>query len=177
MKPGLLISSPQLHDPWFDRTVVLLCQHDEEGALGLVINRDGPVTVGEVLERLEVESGDVADQPTLWGGPVGAGSGFVLWRGQARDDEGWTVPGDVAVSPSAERLASLAREGQRFQLALGYSGWGPGQLDAEIERGSWLVADCDPDLVFDTPLDQRYERALAQLGLTASSVWMDPIRE
>jgi len=177
VKPGLLISSPQLHDPWFDRTVVLLCQHDDDGALGLVINRDGPVTVGDVLEKLEVEGAEQPDQQTLWGGPVGTGAGFVLWRGQAADDEGWTLGREVAVSPSAARLDTLVREGQRFHLALGYAGWGPGQLDAEIARGSWLVTDVDPALVFDTPLDQRYDRALAQLGLTASSVWMDPISE
>ncbi|MCK6507352.1 YqgE/AlgH family protein [Myxococcota bacterium] len=176
MRTGLLIASPQMKDRWFERTVVLLCQHDEDGALGLVINRDGPVTVGDVLERMDL-SGGGPDRPTWWGGPVGKGAGFVLWRGQAEVEEGWTLGREVAVSPSAERLTRLVVEGHRFQLALGYAGWGPGQLDEEIERGSWLLAEVDPAVVFDTPMEQRYDQALATLGLTAHTVVMDPISE
>ncbi len=177
MKPGFLISSPQMEDRWFNRTVILLCQHDDDGALGLVINRDGPVTIGDVLERMEIAGDNPLDRPTLWGGPVGTGAGFVVWRGQARGDEGWTLGEEVAVSPSVERLDDLVKNGQRFHLALGYAGWGPGQLDDEIARGSWLVADVSPDLVFDTPLDERYDQALALLGLTPHTVWMNPITE
>lgn len=177
MKAGLLIASPQMHDQWFERTVVLLCQHDDEGALGLVINRDGPVTIGDVLERMDLSPEGSPDQPTWWGGPVGTGAGFVLWRGKADSDEGWTLGVDVAISPSAERLTALVQSGQRFQLALGYAGWGPGQLEDEVERGSWLHADVDADLVFDTPMDARYDHALALLGLTPHTVVMDPISE
>lgn len=174
---GLLIASPQLRDRWFEGTVVLLCQHDDEGALGLVINRDGPVTIGEVLERMDLEGDRLGDQATWWGGPVGTGAGFVLWRGQAGAHEGWTVGGEVAVSPSVERLDELVRTGARFHLALGYAGWGPGQLEEELERGSWLLADASAALVFDTPLEDRYQQALALLGLTPHTVWMDPISE
>jgi putative transcriptional regulator len=165
-----------MKDRWFERTVVLLCQHDEEGALGVVINRDGPVTVGDVLERMDL-SGGGADRPTWWGGPVGTGAGFVLWRGRAEAEEGWTLGREVAVSPSAERLTRLVVEGHRFQLALGYAGWGPGQLDEELERGAWLLTEVDPAVVFDTPMEQRYDQALASLGLTAHTVVMDPISE
>lgn len=177
MKPGLLIASPQMKDRWFEGTVVLLCQHDDDGALGLVINRDGPVTIGEVLERMDLEGDPTADRTTWWGGPVGSGAGFVLWRGQALEHEGWTLGGEIAVSPSVERLDDLVRTRTRFHLALGYAGWGPGQLEDEIEHGSWLVADALPDLVFDTPLEDRYQVALALLGLTPHTVWMDPISE
>lgn len=177
MKSGLLIASPQLKDQWFDHTVVLLCQHDEEGALGLVINRDGPVTVGDVLERMDLDARHLPDRATWWGGPVGPGSGFVLWRGSATESEGWTLGSEVAVSPSAERLADLVGTGQRFHLALGYAGWGPGQLDQELAHGSWLLTDVDPRIIFDTPMDARYDQALALLGLTAHTVVMDPIFE
>lgn len=177
MKPGLLIASPQMKDRWFEGTVVLVCQHDDEGALGLVINRDGPVTIGEVLERMDLDGDRLAEATTWWGGPVGSGAGFVLWRGQAAEHEGWTVAQDIAVSPSVERLDDLVRTGKRFFLALGYAGWGPGQLDEEIERGSWLVADAPAGLVFETPLEERYQDALALLGLTPHSVWMNPVSE
>lgn len=167
---GLLIASPQLRDRWFEGTVVLLCQHDDEGALGLVINRDGPVTIGEVLERMDLEGDRLGDQATWWGGPVGTGAGFVLWRGQAGAHEGWTVGGEVAVSPSVERLDELVRTGARFHLALGYAGWGPGQLDDEIREGSWIPIDLDPSLVFDAPPQDRWRLALATLGIDPARV-------
>ncbi|MCB9778301.1 MAG: YqgE/AlgH family protein [Alphaproteobacteria bacterium] len=176
MQPSFLIASPQMTDRWFEKTVVLLCQHDEDGALGLVINREGPVGIGDVLERMDLPGG-APDQPTLWGGPVSESSGFVLWRGRADDDEGWNPGDQVAVSPSADRLESLAQAGQRFHLALGYAGWGPGQLEGEIEGGSWLVADIDGELVMEAPIEQRYDRALALLGLSASQVWMSPVSD
>lgn len=178
MKPSFLIASPQLTDQWFEKTVVLLCQHDEDGALGLVINRPGSVDIGRVLESMDLADVEASDERlTLWGGPVSGESGFVLWRGRASADEGWN-PGDhLAVSPSVDRLETLAQAGQRFHLALGYAGWGPGQLEGEIEGGSWLVADVDGELVMDAPLDQRYDRALALLGLSASQVWMSPVSD
>lgn len=176
LRLGVLIASPQMRDRNFERTVVLLCQHDEDGALGLIINRDGPVSLGEVLERMDLNM-EAPDRPTLWGGPVGAGSGFVLWRGRADPHEGWTLGEEIAVSPSAERLAQLVQSGQRFHLALGYAGWGPGQLEQEMERGSWLWTDPWPELVFDLPMDARYDRALGALGLSAHTVVMNPLEE
>jgi putative transcriptional regulator len=170
-----------MRDHWFERTLILLCQHNEEGALGIVINREGPVTITEVLERLREEH-DLADtnedaERILWGGPVGEGAGFIVWNGRVDDAEGWNVGSQVAVSPSVERLATLLKDEQGFALCLGYAGWGPGQLDEEIERGSWLAVDVDPAIIFSTPLDQRYDRALGLLGLTANTVWMTPINE
>jgi putative transcriptional regulator len=91
-------------------------------------------------------------------------------------DEGWNV-GSIAISPSVERLDELIRSKDRFELVLGYAGWGPGQLAEEVEGGSWLFVDVEPEIVFDTPMNQRYERALAQLGLTPDMVWMQPINE
>lgn len=174
---GLLISSPQMRDPNFERTVILLCQHDEDGALGLVINRDGPASLGAVAEGMSLPRPARGDAPTWWGGPVGKGTGFVLWRGEAADDEGWTLGDRVAVSLSADRLTALLQGTERFHLCLGYAGWGPGQLDEEIERGSWIYADVDAALVFEVPLPERYGRALASLGLSPETVWMTPIDE
>lgn len=177
MKPGLLISSPQLHDRFFDRSVVLMIHSDHEGALGLVINREGTVPLGAILKRLDIGQPPEVDTPTWWGGPVGPGTGFVLYRGHVDEEEGWNLGQEVAVSQSVERLAVLIQESRSFQLVLGYAGWGPGQLDAEIESGSWLFADIDATLVFDTPMAERYDHGLALLGLTATTVWMNPIDE
>jgi putative transcriptional regulator len=166
-----------MHDRFFERAVVLLCQHDENGTLGLVINRDGNVTLGEVVERLDLGLPQNADTPTWWGGPVGAGTGFVIWKGAVDPDEGWNLGKQVAVSPSAQWLGQLVAGRRPFHLCLGYAGWGPGQLDTEIESGSWLVADIDPGVIFETSLAERYTRALALLGLTPETVWMKPIDE
>lgn len=175
MEPGFLIASPQLKDPNFQRTVVLLLEHDEERALGLVINRESPVRLGDVVERLVTGSTPRNNRPALWGGPVERGAGFVLFRGRAQ--EGWQLRPDFAVSASRERLSALVATSAEFHLCLGYAGWGAGQLDREFAEGSWLYVECDPALLFDTPLADRYDRALAQLGLRADALWMSPINE
>lgn len=165
-----------MRDPNFERAVVLLCQYSLEGALGLVINRDGGPSLEVVLEGLSLEAGPDARGQTWWGGPVDRNTGFVIWRGRVSDDEGWSL-GEIAVSPSMERLHQLVASGTPFHLCLGYAGWAPRQLDEEIAQGSWLYADIDPSLVFDTPLPDRYDSALALLGLKADSVWMLPVNE
>jgi putative transcriptional regulator len=172
---GLLIASPQMRDPNFEQTVILVCQHDDQGAIGLVINRGGPVSVGEVLAGLEMAEDGPRSRPTWWGGPVGQGTGFVIWSGVGSPDEGWNLPHGVAVSPSADRLQKLVNAEASFQLCLGYAGWSPGQLTIEIEEGSWLYTEIDPGLVFEAPLEERYDRALALLGLSSDILWMQPI--
>jgi len=172
-----------MRDMWFERTLVLLCQHDEDGALGVVINRLGPVTIEEVFERLQEDHKDLqtsenhGQDQVWWGGPVGDGAGFVVWNGQVERDEGWNIGPDIAVSPSIERLATLTQDKEAFHLCLGYAGWGPGQLEEEIEAGSWIPVDVDPEIVFQTPLAVRYERALASLGLVPEMVWMEAVDE
>ena len=171
-----------MRDLWFERTLILLCEHNEDGALGVVINREGDITVGEVIERLHEENEEFPDKTTdprktWWGGPVGDGAGFIVWDGTVENDEGWMIGERVAVSPSIERLASMVSEAEGFDLCLGYAGWGPGQLEEEIERGSWLAIDADPGIIFETPIGERYEKALGLLGLTPATIWMQPINE
>lgn len=175
MEPGLLVASPQMRDPNFERAVVLLVQHTAQGALGLVINRAARVRVGEVVQHLDMPgTAEPLQRPALWGGPVERGAGFVLYKGLA--PEGWKA-GGVAVSPSRERLAALVGAGAEFHLCLGYAGWGPGQLDRELTEGSWVFVDAAAELVFETPLAERYDRALALLGVPAGLLWMTPISE
>ncbi|MEL6344958.1 MAG: YqgE/AlgH family protein [Myxococcota bacterium] len=166
-----------MRDPNFERTVILLCQRDEDGAVGMVINRPHEITVGDVAGAAKVAPPRHEEEVTWWGGPVSPGTCFVLWRGRAEVGEGWTIGDEIAVSPALERLERLVQIGRHFHLVLGYSGWGEQQLESEIERGSWLYTEADPSIVFDTPIEERYDRALGLLGLTASTVWMQPIDE
>ncbi len=177
MKPGLLIASPQMRDPNFARTVILLCHHDREGALGLVINRMTNLSIRELLERIDVDTREGGDDQVLWGGPVEQGAGFVVFDGRIEGEAGWNLPGHLAVSPSRQHLQEAIVEGSPYVLCLGYAGWGAGQLDSEIAAGSWLYTEIEPELVLASPVDERYDDALRSLGLTADQVWMMPIDE
>jgi putative transcriptional regulator len=177
MGPGILIASPQMKDPNFEGTVILLCQHNGDGALGVIVNRPTPFTIGDVVDQLDVEALVIQEHQVLWGGPVERGVGFVIFSGQVPEDGGWNLPAGVAVSPSRDQLMKLIRGQARYHLCLGYAGWGPGQLDAEIATGSWLYTDVDPSLVLTGDVDARYDSALRALGLQASMVWMTPVDE
>jgi putative transcriptional regulator len=174
----MLVASPQMNDPFFAGTVVLLCQHDDDGAMGIVVNRTTTLSVGTVIESLEIEADHHENDDVMWGGPVEPGAGFVIYRGDAADDEGWQLGDEVAVSPSIERLERMLQQDDvPFYLCLGYAGWGPRQLDVEIEDGSWVFCDLDPELLFVTPANDRYDRALASLGVDPRLVWMRPVNE
>lgn len=175
MDPGLLIASPQMRDPNFARSVVLLVQHDENGALGVVINRELSVPVRDVLEGAEDATGPSGEQRALWGGPVQPEIGLVVFEGEA--PEGWRVGEQLAVSGSRERVMALLRQDGRFHLCLGYAGWGPGQLDREFAEGSWVHSEADRRLLFEVNAARRYDEALARLGLRAETLWMTPIDE
>lgn len=174
MESGFLLASPQLRDPNFQRTVVLLVQHDAKGALGLVVNRESTVRLGDVVEALDALAPIRANQALLWGGPVERNVGFVIFRGVS--PEGWQV-GEIGISASSTRLAELATGSQPFHLCLGYAGWGPGQLDREVEDGSWVSVDSGADLLFDVPVRDRYDLAMARNGLNADLLWMHPVHE
>lgn len=177
MKPTMLAASPQMRDTFFQRAVVLVWHHDEEGAVGVVVNRPIDRAVPTVLELPDdVDTAPYDHTPVAWGGPVEGGTGTVVTPGVVSEDEGWNV-GGLGVSRSMDALLALLREGRPVLLCLGYAGWGPGQLDQEILDGSWLVVDVDADLVFEVPAEERYEKALASLGLTPTTVWMTPIDE
>ena len=177
MKPTLLIASPQMHDPFFERTVVLVWHHDEDGAMGLVVNRSVDFTLPQVLELDDdIDTSPYEDTKVAWGGPVESGAGTVVTRAPVNDGSGLTLPG-LSVTRSHESLMSLLKRGEPLLLCLGYAGWGAGQLDSEIEQGGWLFTDVDPELIFATAEEDRYDQALAALGLTEHMVWMQPISE
>ncbi len=166
----LLIAMPGLADPNFHRSVVLIGVHSaDDGAFGLVVNRPTGVPLDAVLDELGQTAGGDSLPEVLSGGPVETQQGFVLFE-DAIDligDEVLAVQGGVSVSGSTEVLAQLVAEpaGHRFYLVLGYAGWSPGQLEKEIEENSWLVAPMNRDIVFDVPLDERWNAALQVLGV------------
>ena len=178
MQPTLLIASPQMKDPFFERSVVLLWHYDEEGAVGVVVNKTldhvlpDVVSVGDGVDLSHYEGNTVG-----WGGPVESTSGTVVARGMVHDHEGWPLDGGLAVTKSQDALVRLLEERADILLVLGYAGWGPGQLDQEISQGGWLATDIDPSLVFETPIDERWEAALGSLGLSPGTVWMQPVDE
>jgi len=178
MGPCLLIASPQMKDPFFEGTVILLCQHDENGALGLVINRETSLSVQNVLEQLSVSLPQNHEEHAVnWGGPVEPGAGFIVFPGEVPEDEGWNVGNGIAVSPSRDQLIAALVQDQPFLLCLGYAGWGADQLDTEIRNGGWLTTDVNFDVILGVGMDERYDRALMELGLSAMGVWMQPVDE
>ncbi|HEY5598973.1 MAG TPA: YqgE/AlgH family protein [Kiloniellales bacterium] len=164
----LLIAMPTMRDPRFARTVIYMCAHNPDGAMGLVINRlVGSVTFPDLLQQLGVEAANVKDEIRVhFGGPVEPGRGFVLHTGDYQHDTTLRVAREVALTATVEILRDIAigQGPRRSLLALGYAGWGPGQLDSEIQANGWLHAAADPSLVFDNDLTNKWERAIGKLG-------------
>ena len=165
----LLLAMPGMGDPRFDHAAIAMCMHDDAGALGLVVNHiyDG-LTVRQVMEQLDVDPLDTADDlPVYAGGPVEPARGFVLhsldYGGQATlqvsNKWGLTATLDILKDIAAGKGPS------KWLLALGYTGWGEGQLDEELTRHGWLNAPAPPELVFDTPFEERWPQAFAALGV------------
>jgi len=166
----LLVATPELDDPNFSQTIVYMVQHDERGALGVVVNRvlgGGPL--GKLLERLGMEEGSdsEAEIKIHYGGPVDLGRAVMLHSPEYLQDDPVAVGELAAFSFSLDALRAIALgHGPRHSLlALGYAGWGPDQLEGEIARGSWFTIEPDEALLFDADVDTKWERALARRGL------------
>jgi putative transcriptional regulator len=173
----LLIAMPGIEDPRFEQALVLVCAHTPEHAMGITLNRpiDG-VTVPDLLGRLGVKTSiDLPPQLVLAGGPVERERGFVLHTEDFRAPES-TVPvveGRIALTATRDVLQAMgdpALRPQRSTLALGYAGWGPGQLEREIRENVWLTCDVDPSLIFDEDYADKWSRALAILGVSAATL-------
>ncbi len=164
----LLIAMPQLHDPRFARAVVYICAHSASGAMGIVINRffDG-LTFPELLEQLEIATHPGCEAIRVhFGGPVEAGRGFVLPSTDYVHETTTKVDDTVGLTATVDILKSISEgEGPKASfLALGYAGWGPGQLDAEIRENSWLNVPSDSDLLFGPDLSSKWAKAIGKLG-------------
>jgi putative transcriptional regulator len=168
-----LIAMPGMGGESFERSVVYLCEHNEKGALGLVINKPIDIKLKNLFEKVELklDREELAEQPVFFGGPVSTERGFVLHdkRGEAAAPYNSTlsVPGGLDMTTSKDVLEALADGSgpHRVLITLGYSGWDAGQLEDELGRNGWLTVDADPAVIFDTPVEKRYDRALGLLGI------------
>lgn len=164
-----LIAMPQLADPNFFHTVTYICEHTEEGALGIIINRPLEVRLGEILDHMEIETraDTLAERTVYMGGPVQQERGFVLHRPATQWDSTLLITDSIGLTTSRDVLAAMARgEGPVESLiALGYAGWGAGQLEQELADNAWLSGPADERILFRTPVEKRWEEAAALLGV------------
>lgn len=168
-----LIAMPGMADETFAGSVVYLCEHNERGALGLVINKPIDIKLRNLFEKVDLtlDRQELAEQPVYFGGPVQTERGFVLHERLGDDapsgyNSTMAVPGGLAMTTSKDVLEALAGGAgpRKVLVTLGYSGWDAGQLENEIGRNGWLTVAADPAVIFDTPIEQRYQRALSLLG-------------
>ena len=188
-----LIAMPGLEDPTFAKSVVYVCEHSERGAMGLIINKPGDLSLKHLFDKVELplHRQDLLQSNVLHGGPVQTERGFVLHDPMLEKDSvdsensraepaatpnsiyasTLSVPGGLAMTTSKDVLEAMANGSgpQRVVVTLGYASWGEGQLESEIGENSWLTVPADPAVIFDTPIEQRYDKALSLLGLQA---WM-----
>jgi putative transcriptional regulator len=169
-----LIAMPGMADPTFAGSVIYLCEHTENGALGLVINKPVDIKLKSLFEKVELNLNrdDIADAPVYFGGPVQTERGFVLHERQASDASPYNstlsiAGGSLDMTTSKDVLEALADGAgpKKMLVTLGYSGWGAGQLEDELSRNGWLTVDADPSIIFDTPYAQRYDKAVSLLGI------------
>ena len=166
LTPGLLVALPNLKDPYFQKTVILLCDYNEQSAFGVVINRPSNVRIKDIFEECQ-ELPKALDRPILVGGPV---QPEVLWAIHSGDFEGETttrVNPAISMSSVQELISALGKgTGPALtHMGCGYAGWGPGQLDRELREGAWWLAPMDTDLVMKTPYDHRWQTVLRSIGL------------
>lgn len=188
-----LIAMPGLEDPTFAKSVVYLCEHSERGAMGLIINKPGDLSLKHLFDKVELplHREDLLQSNVLHGGPVQTERGFVLHEPMLESDlensekpdtalkpeadskstsiyaSTLSVPGGLAMTTSKDVLEAMSNGSgpKRVLVTLGYASWGEGQLESEIGENSWLTVEADPAVIFDTPIEKRYEKALALLGL------------
>jgi putative transcriptional regulator len=166
LAPALLLSMPQLIDPNFARSVVLLCEHEPEGAFGLIVNRPSAITAAEAV-RLEPPIAEPNDLPLLLGGPVEPERGWILTAAEPDGVESRLVGDGLYLSASPvllRRVLTLRPVPRRTVVLAGYAGWGAGQLDEEIAQSAWLVMPVELDLVFEIPAAVSWEMAIRRLG-------------
>ncbi|WP_217874940.1 YqgE/AlgH family protein [Pseudoalteromonas shioyasakiensis] len=164
-----LIAMPSMQDPFFKRAVTYICEHNQEGAMGLVINQPINITVGELLDKIEIDndkSKQAAGLAVYAGGPVKTDRGFVLHSPKPGYAASQKLSSDIMITTSKDVLASLttSEAPEQFIITLGYAGWDQGQLEQELLENSWLIIKADPEIIFNTPVEKRWEKAVSMLG-------------
>ena len=173
-----LIAMPGLDDAAFARSVIYMCEHSDRGALGLVINKPSDINLQGLFDKVELplRRNDLTESPVFQGGPVQTERGFVLHECMLAGSESvyastMTIPGGLEMTTSKDVLEALSSGAgpRKVFVSLGYSAWGQGQLESEISDNSWLTVEADLAVIFDTPVEQRYDKALLLLGVQS---WM-----
>lgn len=163
-----LIAMPGLADPNFFHTVTYICEHDADGAMGIVINRPLELRLGNILSHMDIQATpEMVELPVFQGGPVQTERGFVLHEPLGAWDATLQVSDQIGVTASQDVLVSIAagHGPKRVLIALGYAGWGAGQLEREMAENAWLSGPATPEVLFDTPVEQRWAAAAALLGV------------
>ena len=178
-----LIAMPGMSSGTFAGTVIYLCEHSDKGALGLVINKPIDITLKNLFEKVELslDRDDFAELPVYFGGPVQTERGFVLHEPQSAENgdspynSSLRIAGGLEMTTSKDVLEAISSGAgpKKVLVTLGYSGWGAGQLEEEMSRNGWINVDAEPGIIFDTPVSQRYGKALSLLGIDASMLSSD----
>ncbi|GHB57867.1 UPF0301 protein [Psychrosphaera saromensis] len=175
-----LVAMPALDDSYFGRSVIYICEHDDEGAMGLVINKSTEIAVNTVLLEMHITDEDVDTEATvalddinvMSGGPVHTDRGFILHNGDKKWSSSLKLDDQINVTTSKDILENLATKAgpEKYLMTLGYAGWTAGQLEQELADNTWLTIDADPDLIFDTPIEDRWEKAVQKLGINVEQL-------
>jgi putative transcriptional regulator len=195
-----LIAMPSLGDDYFNKTVTYICEHNDGGAMGLIINMPVNMTLQDLLTQIaendnqqanenkssveaETKSGSEQsilcshslEQRVLSGGPIAQNRGFVLHRTQSGWKSSLALNDDIMITTSKDILLALGtdKEPEQYMVTLGYAGWGPGQLETELQANSWLTIDADSDILFNTPIEQRWQKATKKLGIDIAHLSSD----
>lgn len=173
----LLIAMPSLEDPMFNKTVTYICEHNEDGAMGLIINLPVNITVNELLAQINADkaSSPKLEQQVLTGGPVSPHRGFVLHSPQSGWSSSLALSDEVMITTSKDILEALGtdKEPPQYMVTLGYAGWGPGQLEEELQANSWLTTLADNQILFETPVEERWKKATEKLGIDIAHLSSD----
>lgn len=169
LRGQILVAMPQMRDPRFDKSLILMCGHDSDGAMGIVFNKIlTEMSFQDLIDQSDFQSEQqISDRPLYYGGPVEIGRGFVLHSSDHLDKASLLITDDVALTASANILESLAKEKgpDHALVALGYAGWSPGQLEGEILQNSWLIFPADGSIIFDANPETLWERTLKKFGI------------
>lgn len=173
----LLIAMPTLKDPFFNKTVTYICEHNDEGAMGLIINVPVNITLNELLLQFREEDDELnsLEQMVLSGGPVAPDRGFVLHSPQRGWSSSLALSSEIMITTSKDILMALGTERapENFVVTLGYAGWSSGQLEQEISENSWLTTPADAEILFETPYEQRWQKATERLGIDLAHLSSD----
>lgn len=196
---------PSLANDYFNKTVTYICEHNDEGAMGLIINMPVNITLHDLLKQIEENDEEAStekvidkkkktlaqeststsvkefiqnhslEQLVLSGGPISQNRGFVLHRTQSGWKSSLALSDDIMITTSKDILLALGttKAPEQFMVTLGYAGWGPGQLEAELQANSWLTTDADSDILFNTPIEQRWQKATEKLGIDIAHLSSD----